>query len=187
MSNVAPHSRSQFDPSTHVLHHALIFGHPVAHLVIKWTKTLQDNKSHHVVQLPEIDNLYLCPVKAFKALLSTRQLPRTTPLFATNTPPPFHQIIDTQVRQALKTVLTSRKINHVGHGFHTFRRSGATLAYDHSIPLQNISWPMAQLSYMDLPAKCLSSPIYYSNYFLLHRTQTSVAGLGVLKFPLYPF
>ena len=123
MSNVAPHSRSQFDPSKHFLCQNLIFGHPGAHLVIKWTKTLQDDKSHHMVKLPEIDNLYLCPVKAFKALLSTRQLPPTAPLFATNTPL-FHQIIDTQVRQALKTVLTSRNINHVGHGFHTFRRSG---------------------------------------------------------------
>ena len=86
MSNVAPHSRSQFDPTRHFLRQDLIFGPPGAHLVIKWTKTLQDNKSHHVVQLPLIDNLYLCPVKAFQALLSTRKLPPTAPLFATNTP-----------------------------------------------------------------------------------------------------
>ena len=88
MSNVAPHSRSQFDPRRHFLRQDLIFGPPGAHLVIKWIKTLQDNKSHHVVQLPEIDNLYLCPVKALKALLSTRKLPPTAPLFATNTPFP---------------------------------------------------------------------------------------------------
>ena len=137
MSNIAPHSRSQFDPNRHFLWQDLIFGPAGAHLVIKWTKTLQDNKAHHVVQLPEIDNLYLCPVKAFKALMLTRKLPPTAPLFATNTPP-FHQIIDTQVRQALRTILTNRNINHVGHGFHTFRRSGATLAYNHSVPLQNI-------------------------------------------------
>ena len=84
MSNVATHSRSQFDPNRHFLQD-LIFGPPGAHLVIKWTKTLQDNKSHHVVQLPEIDNLYLCPVTAFKALMLTRKLPPTAPLFATNT------------------------------------------------------------------------------------------------------
>ena len=86
MSNVAPHIRSQFDPTRHFLHQYLIFGPPGAHLVIKWTKTLQDNKSHHVVQLPQIDNLHLCPVKALQALLSTRKLPPTAPLFATNTP-----------------------------------------------------------------------------------------------------
>ena len=129
MSNVAPHSRSQFDPNRHFLRQDLIFGPSGAHLVIKWTKTLQDNKSHHAVQLPEIDNLYLCPVKAFKALMLTRKPPPNAPLFATNTPP-FHQIIDTQVRQALKTILTNRNIDHVGPGFHTFRRSG--------VPLQNI-------------------------------------------------
>ena len=33
MSDVAPHSRSQFDPSKHFLRQDLIFGHPGAHLV----------------------------------------------------------------------------------------------------------------------------------------------------------
>ena len=42
-SNIAPHSRSQFDPRRHFLRQDLIFGPPGAHLVIKWTKTLQDN------------------------------------------------------------------------------------------------------------------------------------------------
>ena len=49
MSNVAPHSRSQFDPRRHFLRQDLIFGPPGAHLVIKWTKALQDNKFHHVI------------------------------------------------------------------------------------------------------------------------------------------
>ena len=134
-----------------------------------------------MVQLPEIDNLYLCPAKAQKALI-TGQLPPTAPLFATNAPP-FHQIIDTHVREALKTVLTSRNINHVGFGFHTFRRSGATLVYDHSTPEYHVSQPMEEFGHMDLLAKCLSSTFNHSHYFFLHRTQTSVAGLGVLKFP----
>ena len=113
----------------------LLFAPPGAHLIIKWTKTLIDHKSHDVVQLPEIDNVYLCP--ALKALLHSRQLPPSAPLFATNTPP-FHQALDSHIRQALKTILIARNINHSAHGFHTFRRSGATLAYDHSVPLQNI-------------------------------------------------
>ena len=92
MSNVAPHSTAQFDADKHFLRQDVIFAPPGAHLIIKWTKTLQDNKSHHVVQLPTINNIYLCPVRALKALLKSTKLPPTHPLFATHTPP-FNQIL----------------------------------------------------------------------------------------------
>ena len=137
MSNVAHHSIAWFDPDKHFLRQDVIFAPPGAHLIIKWTKTLQDNKSHHVVQLPSIENMYLCPVQALKALLKSRQLPPTYTLLASQTPP-FNHILDSHIRQALKTILSIRNISHTGHGFHTFRRSGVTLAFDHSIPLQNI-------------------------------------------------
>ena len=52
MSNIAPHSVKKFNPSRHFLRQDVVFGHPGAHIIIKWTKTLQDNKSHHIVQIP---------------------------------------------------------------------------------------------------------------------------------------
>ena len=137
MSNVAPHSTARFDPDKHFLKQDVIFAPPGVHLIIKWTKTLQDNKFHHMVQLSTIENMFLCPVRALKALLRSSKHPPTYPLFATHTPP-FNHILDSHIRQALKTILSIRNISHTGHGFHTFRRSGATLALEHSIPHQNI-------------------------------------------------
>ena len=137
MSNIAPHSAATFDPAVHILRQDLIFAPPGAHLLLKWTKTLQDNKSFHVIQLPEIQNIYLCPVRASKALLASRPLPPSAPLFANNFSP-YKQIIDTHIRDALKKVLTHRNISHTSHSFHTFRRSGATFAFDHNVALQNI-------------------------------------------------
>ena len=87
MSNIAPHSASQYSPSRHFLRQDLIFAHPGAHLIIKWTKTLQDHNSHHVIQLPSIQNPFLCPVRALKHLLQSRPLPPHSPLFANNFPP----------------------------------------------------------------------------------------------------
>ena len=75
MSNVAPHSASKFDPPKHFLRRDLVFAPPGAHLILKWSKTLQDHKSHHVVQIPEIKNPFLCPIRALKALLKSRKLP----------------------------------------------------------------------------------------------------------------
>ena len=60
MSNIAPHSLKQFDPNKHFRRQDLIFAPPGAHLILKWCKTMQDNKSHHVIQIPQIDNYCLC-------------------------------------------------------------------------------------------------------------------------------
>ena len=137
MSNIAPHSSSKFHPCVHFLRQDLIFAPPGAHLLIRWTKTLQNCKSHHWIQLPSLSNHFLCPVKALKLLLNSRSLPPTAPLFANNFPP-HNQVIDTHIRDALKKVLAHRNISPNGHGFHTFRRSGATLAFDNNVKIQNI-------------------------------------------------
>ena len=137
MSNIAPHSTKKFDPRRHCLRKDLVFDNQSAHLIIKWTKTLQDAKSYHIIQLSVIKNIYLCPVRALRNLLASRPLPPSAPLFANNFYH-FAQIIDTHIRDALKTILTSRNIHLQGHGFHTFRRYGATYAFNHNVPLQNI-------------------------------------------------
>ena len=137
ISNIAPHSVKAFDPTRHFLRQDLIFHYPGAHLLVKWTKTLQDNRSHHLVQLPKLENVYLCPVRALSVLLASRKLPSTAPLFANNFPT-FTQVIDTHVRDALRKVLTLLDIPHSGHVFHTFRRSGATFAFHHNASLQDI-------------------------------------------------
>ena len=137
MSNITPHSARLFHQDTHILRQYVTFKPPGACILIKWTKTLQDYRSHHIVQLPTIQNVYLCPVQALKALLASRVLPPTASLFANNFPP-YAQVIDTHIRDALKAILRAKGIPTTGHGFHTFRRSGATLAFDNNVPLQNI-------------------------------------------------
>ena len=47
-------------------------------------------------------------------------------------------IIDTTLRDGLRKVLTHIGIPLLGQVFHTFRRSGATLAYDNNIQLQHV-------------------------------------------------
>ena len=48
------------------------------------------------------------------------------------------QVIDTHVREALKKILVHNNIPLKGHGFHTFRQSGTTLAFDNNVQLQDI-------------------------------------------------
>ena len=99
--------------------------------------SLSNGRRPSKIQLPEIDNYFLCPVKALRALMASRRLSHQDPLFANNFPP-FAQVIDTHIRDALKRVLMHKNIPPQGKGFHTFRRSGATLAFDNNVDLQNI-------------------------------------------------
>ena len=137
MSNIAPHSRFKFDITKHILRQDVLFLEPGAHILLKWTKTLQDSAAHNIVQIPALKNKILCPVLAIKHLLKSRNIPPSDPLFAHNYSP-FHPVIDTTIRDGLRKVLTHIGIPLVGHGFHTFRRSGATLAYNNNIQLQHI-------------------------------------------------
>ena len=136
MSNIAPHSSSKFNPDFHFLMQDVIFAPPGAHLLIKWTKTLQNHKAHHWIQLPSIRNHFLCPVRALQALLASRLRPPPAPLFANNYP--YTPIIDTHIRDALKEVLVHRNISATERGLHTFKQSGATLAFNNNVKIQDI-------------------------------------------------
>ena len=59
MANIAPHSRFKFDKQRHFLRRDIIFAEPGAHILIKWTKTLQDSSAHHFVQIPALKNATL--------------------------------------------------------------------------------------------------------------------------------
>ena len=81
MSHIAPHSSKKFDPSIHILRQDLYFPPPGVHITLKWSKTLQGHKAYHVVLLPQLANIYLCPVRALHQLLLTRPFPPSAPLF----------------------------------------------------------------------------------------------------------
>ena len=179
MSNIAPHSSSKFNPDVYLIRQDVIIAPPGVHLLIKWTKTLQHHKSHHWIQLPSIKNHLLCPVRALQALLTSRLLLPTAPLFANNFHP-YAQVIDTHIPDALKKVLVHRNISTTGHGFHTFRRSGATLAFDNNIKLQDIMahglWRSSAILKMPRRLRPLYPPPYQKSSLL-----TWAWGFKILK------
>ena len=52
--------------------------------------------------------------------------------------PRYLIVIDTTIRDALKKVLSHVGLPSEGFGFHVFRRSGDTVAFDHQVPLEHI-------------------------------------------------
>ena len=137
MSNIAPHSRFKFDKNRHILRQDIIFAEPGAHVLLKWTKTLQESNTHHFVQIAALSNSVICPVKALTNLMASRNISTDSPLLA-HINPPYLPVIDTTIRDALRKILDHIGIPTLGHGLHTFRHSGATLAYDNNVQLQHI-------------------------------------------------
>ena len=112
------------------------------------TKTLQDRKAHHIVQLPSIANMYSCAVRVIRALFVSRPLPLSAALLAVSYFP-HNQIIDTHIRDALRQVLRRLSMSPLGHGFHAFRRSGATFCFNktpHGLWRSSAVWSYLQNS-----------------------------------------
>ena len=78
-------------------------------VLLKWTKTLQESRSHHFVQIPLLGSHLLCPVSALRAFLHTRPLNPQAPLFAYKDPP-YYPVIDTSIMDVLKFVLSYLEI-----------------------------------------------------------------------------
>ena len=63
----------------------VIWGAPGAHIVMTCSKTMQKAGAMHVVQLPQLANLVLCPVKALKAMIKAIPRDKGSPLFLIKT------------------------------------------------------------------------------------------------------
>ena len=139
ISNCVPRSSRAFDPSRQLARGDVILTSPGLQIIVKWTKTIQQRNQFKTIPIPTIVGHPLCPVTAFKTY--TVRFP------ARDDQPMFHfldsrgrKIIVTELhaRTALATVLRAVNLDPKHYGFHTFRRSGATLAYNMGVPLPAI-------------------------------------------------
>ena len=139
ISNCVPRSGRSFDLFRQLARGDILLTHPGLQIVVKWTKTVQKCNTFKTIPIGTIPGSPLCPISAFLAY--TRRFPARDnhPMFY------FHGhsgkvVIATElhVRTALATVLRALHLDTKQYGFHTFRRSGATLAYNMGVPLQDI-------------------------------------------------
>ena len=138
LSNLVPTSPSTFDPLVHLCRGDVILQPTFATIVIKWSKTLQLTSQFATVQIPVLGSSPLCPVAALKLLFKNFPLPSNAPLFAIPQGLSFSILSQGRVRKTLAAILTSLNINPSSHPFHSFRRSGASLAFNSDVSLQAI-------------------------------------------------
>ena len=103
-------------------------------IIIKWTKAIQQAQQGTYIILPALPNSTLCPRAAFMHMKTSHPAGPNGPLFTIQGSP----VTQNQLRQHLTKVLTVLNIDTTGHSFHTFRRSGATLAFNLNVDMQQI-------------------------------------------------
>ena len=135
ISNIAPPFSKAFDPAKHLLRRDVAFMYPGTHISLKWAKNLQAPERTHTVKLPVVHDPLLCPTQTLQALLKKRVLKSSDPLLVLDD---YTLLSQSHLRRRLATLVRSLGLPILGFGFHSFRRSGATIAYDSNVSLTAI-------------------------------------------------
>jgi integrase len=169
ISNLAPPTRSAFDPRRHIRRGDITITPNGLSIFIRWTKTLQNyNQTAHIQDFA-IPNSQLCPLLAFKSIQHLFSVFPTDPLLSYRVGSNLYYFSQGDLKKALKlTVLClglSPKLT-----FHSFRHSGASLAFAFGVPLQAIqahgTWASEALwAYIDASARVASIPTLFAQVF----------------------
>ena len=138
LSNLVPHCVGAFSPLRHLARGDLIFKPEKVIIMIKWSKTMQKNNQLKLISIPRLPKSPICPVHALSNALALTPRGSNLPLFQVKSNTDWIPLNDTKVRRHLSLVLSNLGLSGAGFTFHTFRRSGATFAFNNNVQIQNI-------------------------------------------------
>ena len=138
ISNLVPHSVNAFSVFKHLTKADVIFAPPGAHIIVKWTKTMQFQNKCKVIKIPFLLGSSLCPVTALGVLLRIVPGSKNDPLFQVRVQGSWSVLTDSRLRKHFKSVLRRLSLHNTSLTFHSFKRSGATLAFNSNVSLQHI-------------------------------------------------
>ena len=115
----------------------IIFSASGAHLIVKWSKTMQNKDKVKILKIPSIPGSPLCPVHALQLLLKNSP-GSNSPLFQNLFNNKWVPLTDSKLRKHFSSILKRLHLQHSGYTFHTFRRSGTTFAFNSNVTIQNI-------------------------------------------------
>ena len=126
-SNLAPRKPQDYDPTRHLAVGDIFFTETGIIVLIKWTKTLQFGKTV-LLPIPRIQHRH-CPVTAITTMLHQRQCieNKNSPLFVF--PDTQTAMTSVYMQSALHTLLDAMGQQVDRYSLHSFRRGGATAAY----------------------------------------------------------
>ena len=138
LSNLVPCSAIKFDAQKHLARGDVIVSDASATLILKWSKTIQKPGEYKCFGLPNLGKSKLCPVSAYVNMCNLFPLHADAPMFCVPQGTGYVSLSEAKVRKVLASVLASLGIDNTGLTFHTFRRSGASFAFQNNVPVHEI-------------------------------------------------
>ena len=138
LSNLVPHCAGAFSPLKQLARGDVIFKPSKIVLLIKWSKTMQKNNQVKLISVPRLLKSPICSVRAVANALALTPKGSNLPLFQVKSNTDWVPLTDTKVRRHFNLILSKLNLSGAGFTFHTFRRSGATFAFNNNVHLQNI-------------------------------------------------
>ena len=131
---MVPSSKLSFNPKIHLCRGDVIFDQNVVIVLVKWSKTLQNSDQGSYIIIPKLGSSPLCPVSASQTMAELFPAHENQPLFMNSQ----GVITQNQVRTHLKSIMVRLNLDSALHSFHTFRRSGVTLAFNIGADINHI-------------------------------------------------
>ena len=138
LASLVSNLSAEFDVTRFPVLGDVIWGAPGAHIVMTCSKTMQKAGAMQVVQLPQLLDSILCPVKALKVMIKAIPRDKVSPLFLVRTKSVVAVLTASKARYFFRMVIVSLGLNPRHFTFHAFRHSGASLAFNHDVKLDHI-------------------------------------------------
>ena len=110
----------------------------MAIILVRWSKTIQSIDKIAHVNIPVLPGSRLCPVTALKHMLAIVPRSQKDPLFSICRQDRWVPLTDTIVKTHLKGITRMLGWEHMQITFHTFRRSGASWAFQYGVSIDAI-------------------------------------------------
>ena len=138
ISNLVSHSIASFSPLRQLTRGDVSSTSKGLQILIKWTKTLQTQDKAKYINVPRLAGSPICPVAAIKFILQVLPGDRNAPLFQVLCHSRWVPLTESRLRKHFTAILKKLNLFQCGFTFHSFRRSGATWAFNNNVSLQNI-------------------------------------------------
>ena len=138
LSNLLPPTLNSFDESRQLARGDVFFLAEGAKVLVKWSKTSQTRDKVVFLRLPSLGLSPLCPVLALKNVLSLVPGCNSDPLFQVKDAHSWLPLTMPKMRRHFSVLLSRLSLSGRGFSMHSFRRSGASLAFSNNVQLQNI-------------------------------------------------
>jgi len=133
-SNLTATSAQVFDPEKHLTQDDIKFTSQRAFLRIRWSKTRQHREGILLVPLPLIPGSELCPVTAIRHYFSLVPAPSSLPFFCVPNGRRLSPLTSYTFANIFKKLVSVLGLDPKNFSPHSFRRGGATYAFQAGVP-----------------------------------------------------